>query len=283
MNRRTLRVGGSLLDYGQPLIMGILNITSDSFYDGGQYLSIDKAMARVGEIIAEGADILDVGAFSSRPGAHLVSAEDQLSLLTPIVTEIVKSYPDVVLSVDCYHSLVVEKLSRITPFIVNDITGFSQDEKLLDVVKDLDFAYVLMHIKGTPADMQTKASYTDVVFEVISELSAKLHLLRSKGIEELIVDPGFGFAKTKDQNFEILRKLRAFGVLGQPIMVGLSRKSMVYKPLGTDPDNALNGTTALHMAALLNGANILRVHDVKEAVETRILWEQLQSPELNIN
>ncbi len=278
MKRQTLRVGGALLTYEQPLIMGILNLTTDSFYDGGKYINLDSAMSRVQEIVDEGADILDIGAFSSRPGAHLVSAEQQLSLLTPVFTEVVKSHPDLVLSVDCYHSTVVEALSKISPFIINDITGFSQDERLLDVIKDLGLAYVLMHIKGTPADMQSKAQYTDVVFEVISELSAKLHILKSKGINEVIVDPGFGFAKTTAQNYELLRKLNAFGVLGHPIMVGLSRKSMIYKPLQSDPSKALNGTTALHMAALLNGARILRVHDVKEAVETRILWTQLQSP-----
>ena len=258
--------------------MGILNLTTDSFYDGGKYLSLHKAMSRIQEMVEEGADILDIGAFSSRPGAHLVAAEQQLSLLTPVVKEVVKTFPDLVLSVDCFHSEVVQTLGELTNFIVNDITGFSQDESLLDVIRSLDLAYVLMHIRGIPEDMQSNAKYSDVVFEVISELSAKLHFLNSKGISEVLIDPGFGFAKSTAQNFEILRKLNAFGVLRRPIMVGLSRKSMIYKTLGLNPSEALNGTTALHMTSLLNGASILRVHDVKEAVETRTLWQQLQSP-----
>lgn len=274
----TLKVGNTLLDYSQPLIMGILNITNDSFYDGGQYLLLDSAMKQVQLMLDEGADIIDVGAFSSRPGAHLVSAEQQLESLQPVITEIVKSLPDAVLSIDCFHGSVVNALSDIGPFIVNDITGFSQDASILEAVSDKGCPYVLMHMRGTPADMLTQTDYSDVVFEVIDDLIMKIYKLKSKGIDQVIIDPGFGFAKTTTQNFEMLRKLGAFDVLERPIMVGISRKSMVYKTLSTDPKGALNGTTALHMAALMNGADILRVHDVKEAVETRTLWAQLQSP-----
>ncbi len=278
MNRYTLKVGNTLLDYSQPLIMGILNITEDSFYDGGQYTQVESAMKQVQLMLDQGADIIDVGAFSSRPGAHLVPSREQLSLLKPIVAEMATSFPEVILSIDCFHGAVVNDLSTISPFIVNDITGFSQDPTILDALSSHGCPYVLMHMRGTPDDMQTRTAYTDVVFEVIDDLIAKIYELNSRGIDQIIIDPGFGFAKTSAQNFEMLRKLGAFDVLERPIMVGVSRKSMIYKTLSTDPHGALNGTTALHMAALMNGADILRVHDVKEAVETRTLWSQLQFP-----
>lgn len=278
MKLSTLNVGGTLIDYSQPLIMGILNITKDSFFDGGQYLLIDSAIAQVQKMLDDGADIIDIGAFSSRPGAHLVSAEEQLRLLTPVLTEIASTYPSAVLSIDCFQSQVVKALGSITPFIVNDITGFNLDPTILDVVSDLGCPYVLMHMRGTPADMQTKTEYTDVVFEVLDDLIQKIFELNSRGIDQIIIDPGFGFAKTTEQNFAMLKKLEAFDVLERPVLVGISRKSMIYKTLGSNPQNALNGTTALHMAALMNGADILRVHDVKEAEETRTLWEQLQFP-----
>ena len=260
--------------------MGILNLTKDSFYDGGQYLNEDKAKAHINKMIAEGVDIIDLGAFSSRPGANLVSNADQIKILEPMVSFMSSQYPNCPISLDVFHSEVVNELAPITSFLVNDISGFSWDDHLIQAVSDYNLPYVLMHIKGTPKDMQSMTSYKDVTFEVLDYLAKKVHILKSAGINEIIIDPGFGFAKTTAQNFELLAKLNVFNIFEYPIMVGLSRKSMIYKTLGLKPQEALNGSTALHMTSLMNGAKILRVHDVKEAKETLTLWEQLQSPEL---
>ncbi len=274
---QTINLGGTLLPYDRPLIMGILNLTRDSFYDGGKYLDLDKAEAHVHQMLSDGADIIDLGAFSSRPGAELVPAAQQLAILEPFVKRIVASIPDIILSIDTFSAEVVKKLADITPFIVNDISGFSYDDLLVPTVADLGLPYILTHNTGTPKDMQSKADYQDVVSSVLFQLSEKLHVLRSAGVKELVVDPGFGFGKLVDHNYQLLSKLEVFKILKCPVMVGLSRKSMIYKPLKTSANEALNGTTALHMVALMNGAQILRVHDVKEASETRILWMQLHS------
>jgi len=271
----SLNIGGQLLQLKRPLIMGILNLTKDSFYDGGRYIELDKALAQFQKMMESGADIIDIGAFSSRPGAQSVSVEDQLELLEPFLREVSKQFDHVPISIDCFQSGVVSTLAEIKPFIVNDITGFSQDEDLLKVVAELGLPYVLMHMRGTPETMQTLTTYDDLCFDILRDLSQKVHELRKNGISEFIIDPGFGFAKTTAQNFELLANLEVFGLFERPIMVGLSRKSMIYKTLGLKPDQALNGTTALHMTALMNGAQILRVHDVSEAVETRNLWQQL--------
>jgi len=275
--RQTLNIGGKLLHIERPIVMGILNLTRDSFYDGGRYLDMDKAEEQFDRMISEGATIIDIGAFSSRPGAELVPAKDQLAILEPFVTRIASKYPETVISIDTYDAEVVRELAPIKPFVVNDISGFSYDEGLLDVVAEFNLPYILMHIQGTPANMQVNIEYEDVVFSVLNYLSEKLHTLKSKGIRDIIVDPGFGFGKELDHNYQLLAKLEVFRILNCPVMVGLSRKSMVYKPLKISPELALNGSTALHMAALQNGAQILRVHDVKEAVETLTLWSQLHS------
>jgi len=274
---QTINLGGKLLPYDKPLIMGILNLTRDSFYDGGEYLDQDKAEIQVLKMLNAGADIIDIGAFSSRPGAELVSAAQQLAILEPFIRRIVDHIPDITLSIDTFSAEVVRKLASITPFIVNDISGFSFDDQLIPTVADLGLPYILMHNTGTPKDMQSKANYDDVVSSVLFDLSEKLNFLRTSGVQELIVDPGFGFGKLVDHNYQLLTKLEVFKILKCPVMVGLSRKSMIYKPLESTANEALNGTTALHMVALMNGAQILRVHDVKEASETRILWTQLHS------
>lgn len=274
---KTLKIGDRLLDLSQPIVMGILNITADSFYDGGEYLVLDKALDRVGQMLEEGASLIDIGAFSSRPGAELVDAESQIKALRPVIEGIKEHYPEALLSIDAYQAEVIEGLASLGPFLVNDVTGFNLDSRLLDVVAHHNLPYALMHIKGTPKTMQSLATYDDVAFEILDYFSAKMHILATKGIKEVIIDPGFGFAKTPEQNFEILRKLEVFKILNAPLMVGLSRKSMIYKTLGSTPQQSLNGTTALHMAALHNGADILRAHDVKEAKETITLWNHLQA------
>lgn len=273
----TINIGGHLLEIDKPLVMGILNLTKDSFYDGGRYTDVDKAMQQVELMLSEGADIIDLGAFSSRPGAELVAAEKQIAVIKPVMEAIGSDFPDAVLSVDTFSSAVVEALAGIQPFIVNDISGAAWDEHLLDKVASLRLPYILMHIQGTPEMMQDSPSYDDVTMSVLTYLAKKLHHLKGCGIHDVIIDPGFGFGKSLSHNYELLAKLDVFKILDHPIMVGLSRKSMIYKPLGNTPESALNGTTALHMASLMKGAGILRVHDVKEAVETRNLWLQLLS------
>lgn len=238
---------------------------------------MDKALQQFEELVSSGADIIDIGAFSSRPGAASVSADEQLSRLKPFLTEVSLHFREVPISVDCFESEVVRELAKIKPFLVNDITGFSHDPSLLATIAELGLPYVLMHMRGTPQTMQSMTDYEDLCFEILRDLAVKLHKLKQVGVRDVIIDPGFGFAKTTDQNFEMLSNLDVFSLFERPVMVGLSRKSMIYKTLGTEPGSALNGTTALHMAALMKGARILRVHDVTEALETRKLWQQLQS------
>jgi len=273
----TLNLGGKLLDLRTPLIMGVLNLTKDSFYDGGKYDQLDAAMHQVAKMLEEGADLIDIGAFSSRPGAKMVTPKEQLAQLLPVVEKVLTVHPDIALSIDTWSSEVVAELYKLSPFIVNDISGFQYDDKLLSSVAKCQLPYVLMHIQGKPENMAHKTDYEDVSFEVLRYFADKLHALRQSGIKDVIVDPGFGFAKTTAQNFELLAKLNVFNVFDRPLLVGLSRKSMIYKTLGIDPAEALNGTTSLHMVALMKGARILRVHDVKEASETRTLWAELHS------
>lgn len=268
----TINFGGHLLPLHTPKIMGILNITTDSFYDGGKYNQVDKALTQFEKMLSEGADIIDIGSFSSRPKAPLVPAGEQIEKMDIILSEIFKSYPEIPLSIDTYSSGVVKHFAEKGPFMVNDISGFAFDDNLVSTVAELKLPYVLMHMRGKPETMLDLAKYDDISFEILKYLANKIQLLRQQGVEDIVIDPGFGFAKSIDQNFELLRKLEVFGVLDYPVMVGLSRKSMIYKTLGMKPENALNGTTALHMLALERGAKILRVHDVQEASECRNLW-----------
>lgn len=274
---KTLKIGGQLLELDKPLIMGILNLTQDSFYDGGRFLQIDAALAQVRKMDSEGADIIDIGAFSSRPGAEMVPEAQQIKTIKPVLVAILEEFDDIKLSIDTCHSAVVRALSQLGNFIVNDISGGQWDSDLTDTVAELGLPYVLMHIQGTPADMQDAPHYDDVTMDVLTYMASHIHSLKKKGITDIIIDPGFGFGKTIGHNYNLLAKLDVFKILECPIMVGLSRKSMIYKPLEISATEALNGTTALHMTSLMNGATILRVHDVKEAVETRNLWLQLQS------
>ncbi len=274
---KTIRIGKQLISVDKPLVMGILNLTPDSFYDGGKYNDFASAMTQIALMVEEGVDILDLGAFSSRPGAKMVPASKQISILRPVIEEVLKIYPELPLSIDTCYADVVHSLAELTSFIVNDISGAQWDDRLLDAVAQHKLPYVAMHIHGTPETMQDDPEYKDVCMEVLRYLANLQIKLRKRGITDVIIDPGFGFGKTIQHNYQLLEKLEVFQILQSPVLVGLSRKSMVYKPLNITAAEALNGTTALHMMALSKGAGILRAHDVKEALETRNLWVQLQS------
>ena len=247
--------------------MGILNLTPNSFYDGGKYTNDADVLKQVEQMLFDGADFIDVGAYSSKPNAEFVSEQDELDRLIPIVKSILKEFPNTLLSIDTFRSQVAKQAIEAGACIINDISAGNLDDKMMETIATLQVPYIMMHMKGTPQTMMQLSNYEDVVKEVLFYFSEKIALARSFGINDLIVDPGFGFAKTVEQNYEILQKLELFSILELPLLVGISRKSMIYKPLQTTPDKALNGTTALNMMALTKGAKILRVHDVKEAVE----------------
>lgn len=266
---------GTLLDLSTPKIMGILNLTPDSFFDGGKYKGKDKIMKRVEEMISEGMDLIDVGGMSSRPGAELIPVQEELDRVLPIIEWIRSDFPDLLISVDTIRSKVAKEVIERGAHIINDISGGNLDPKMLETVGAYNVPYVLMHMKGTPASMQEAPVYEDLLLEVFDYLLAKIDACKKANIKDVIVDPGFGFGKTIPHNYTLLRNLQEFARLDCPILVGLSRKSMIYKVLGGDASTALNGTTALHMMALENGANLLRVHDVKAAKEALILWQTL--------
>lgn len=258
---------GKLIDLAFPKVMGILNLTPNSFYDGGKYENEPAILKQVEQMLAEGADFIDIGAYSSKPNAEFVSTKEELNRLIPVVKAIVKQFPQILISIDTFRSEVAKQAIETGATLINDISAGNLDAKMMETVANLQVPYIMMHMKGTPQTMMDLTNYEDVVKEVLFYFSEKIALARSFGINDIIVDPGFGFAKTVEQNYEILQKLALFSILELPILVGISRKSMIYKPLQTSADKALNGTTALNMMALTKGAKILRVHDVKEAVE----------------
>ena len=271
-----LNIGGQLLDLSTPRVMGILNVTPDSFYDGGEYESVSNAIFQVEKMVSEGTDIIDIGGFSSRPNAKLISEEEELSRILPVIKEVREQFPDVILSVDTYRAKVVERISQFTACIVNDITASSQDSNLLKCVSELGFPYILMHMKGLPDNMQDNPQYVNIAKELLDFFAVQIAGLRKAGINQVILDPGFGFGKSIGHNYTLLKKMSLFELFDLPILVGISRKSMIYKVLNNKANEALNGTTALHMMALLNGATILRAHDVKEAKETITLYQQIK-------
>lgn len=275
--KHSLNCRGKLLDLSRPAIMGILNITSDSFYDGGKYLESGAIMERVRQMVSEGADILDIGAMSSRPGSQPLAEETETRRLAEAMELIRKDYPEIPISVDTYRPKVARKM--ITEFnadIINDITAGGETEEMFEVVSDLKVPYIIMHMQGDPHTMQKKPHYKDVIDEILFFLAEKTLRLRKIGVNDIVIDPGFGFGKTLDHNYQLLSHLDVFRALELPILTGISRKSMISGLLNTDPENALNGTTALNMYALTKGSNILRVHDIKEAVETRDLFCKLR-------
>jgi len=269
----TLNCKGQLLDLSSPKIMGVLNMTPDSFYDGGMYVHLDNAMKNVEKMILEGADIIDVGGMSSRPGAEIISVEKELSRVLPVISAIAVRYPNQLISIDTVHGEVAKKAIDAGASIVNDISGGSIDSGIYQVCIDERVPYVLMHIQGKPENMQDNPSYENVTLDILSYLKQKVYELRKMGMKDIVVDPGFGFGKTIEQNYELLRKMNVFNILECPILAGVSRKSMIYKYLNITPQEALNGTSIANTYALINGAKILRVHDVNEAKECLQLFE----------
>jgi dihydropteroate synthase len=258
---------GKLIDLATPKVMGILNVTPNSFYDGGKYKNESEIVKQVETMLVDGADFIDVGAYSSKPNAEFVSEEEEIARLIPVLKLVLKEFPTTLLSVDTFRSEVANVAVKSGASIINDISAGGLDDKMMETIGKLQVPYIMMHMKGTPQTMTQLTQYDDIVKDMLFYFSEKVALARSFGINDLIIDPGFGFAKTVEQNFEIMQKLELFKVLELPILAGVSRKSMIYKPLDLTPEKALNGTTALNMIALTKGASILRVHDVKEAVE----------------
>jgi dihydropteroate synthase len=263
----TINCNGTLIDLSSPKVMGILNVTPNSFFDGGKYADEKAILIQVEKMIVDGATFIDIGGYSSKPSAEYVSEEMELKRVVPIIQNIVREFPDVILSIDTFRSSIAKAAIENGAAIINDISAGNLDDKMFKTVADLKVPYIMMHMKGTPQTMQTLAQYENIVKEILFYFSEKIAKARSFGINDLIVDPGFGFSKTLEQNFEVLNKLQLFQMLELPILSGISRKSMIYKTLETTAEFALNGTTSLNTISLLKGAKILRVHDVKEAVE----------------
>ena len=261
-----------LIDLHQPLVMGIINVTPDSFHEGSRVQDDALLLSRVQSFISQGVGIVDVGAVSTRPGAEEVSETIEIERIENAVRLIANHFPSLIISVDTFRSNVARMAIDHGAHIVNDVSGGSLDKHMFATIAELNVPYILMHSRGNSQNMQDLTNYNNVTIDVNKELSEKVHVLRELGVKDIIIDPGFGFAKTLEQNFKLLNELALFSSLGCPILVGLSRKSMIYKTLNTSPKESLNGTTALNMVALLNGANILRVHDVKEAREVVELY-----------
>ncbi|MBF0598060.1 dihydropteroate synthase [Faecalibacter rhinopitheci] len=272
----TINCNGRLIDLSEPKIMGILNTTPNSFYDGGSSESMDIILKKVEKHIADGADILDIGGYSTKPGAEEVSEEDELIRTIPVIEALIKKYPELIISIDTFRGSVARAAINAGASIINDVSGFELDEEMLPTIAELKVPYILMHMKGTPQNMQNNPTYKDISLEVNEYFAKKIATLRSLGINDIILDPGFGFAKTLEHNYELFSKMEVLGYNEFPILVGISRKSMIHKFFDTTPQEALNGTTALNMVALQKGAKILRVHDVKEAKETLKIYNALQ-------
>ena len=273
--KRLLHVGGKYIDLSVPKIAGILNITPDSFYDGGKYLQKDQLDKQVERMLNEGADIIDVGACSSRPGAAEVSEEEEYKRLSLALETIREKWPDILISVDTTRAGMARKVIEIFRVnIINDISGGKADPEMFDVIATLQVPYIIMHMRGTPESMQQNTDYSDLLREIIEFFSQQIHTLSEKGVHDIVIDPGFGFSKTLEQNYQILYHLDVFQIFNLPILVGLSRKSMIHQLLNISPEQALNGTSALHIMALERGADILRVHDVAEARETILLFQK---------
>ncbi len=265
---KTINCKGNLIDLNKPKVMGILNLTPDSFYDGGKYRSERLILLQVEKMIVEGATFIDIGAYSSRPGAKDLSENEELERITQILELILKNFPDIFISIDTFRSKVAKTCVEIGACMINDISGGNLDTNMFETIAKLQVPYVLMHMPGTPQTMQTLTDYEDVVKDIIYYFSKKITQLNILGVNDIILDVGFGFGKTLDQNYELLQKLKLFESFDLPILTGISRKSMIYKLLNITADKALNATSVTNTIALLNGSNILRVHDVKEAVET---------------
>ncbi|MEM0518567.1 dihydropteroate synthase [Aequorivita flava] len=273
----TINCHGTLIDFSVPKVMGIINVTPDSFYDGGKSFTEDEILKQAEQMQAEGATFLDIGGYSTRPGADEISESDEIERVVKAIKIILKNLPNALLSVDTFRSAVAIKAVEAGAAIVNDVSGGTLDARMYKTVAKLKVPYILMHMRGTPKTMAQRTDYNNVTLEVLKHLSEKIARARAEGIHDIIADPGFGFAKTRQQSFQVLNNLELFQNLGIPVLAGISRKSMIYKTLETNVENALNGTTVLNTVALLKGASILRVHDVKEAVECVKLFQNLKS------
>lgn len=273
----TINCNGKLIDLTTPKVMGILNLTPDSFYDGGKYGDIDAAISQVEVMLSDGATFIDVGAYSSRPGATDISVEEEERRLIPVVRQLVTTFPEIVISVDTFRASVAKKAIEAGAAIVNDISAGMLDDDMMAVVGALQVPYIMMHMRGTPQTMKQLTTYDNFLKEVMYYFSERVAVAKSHKINDLVIDPGFGFAKTTAQSFELLNNLDLFKAFEMPVLAGVSRKSMIYKTLDVAADGALNGTTVLNTVAISKGARILRVHDVKEAMEVISLSNALTS------
>ncbi len=267
---------GKLVDLTEPKIMGILNTTPDSFFAGSRSQNIDSALKRIEKLLEEGADFIDIGGMSTRPGSAEVSETEELERVVPVVEAAVHKFPEILISVDTYRAKVARETIETGAAILNDISAGSMDENLFQTVAALQVPYILMHMQGTPQNMQQNPVYDDVTLEVNQFLSEKIRVLKELGVNDIILDPGFGFGKTVQHNYELFKNMDLLGFWEFPLLVGISRKSMITRLLDIPPDEALNGTTVLNTLALQKGAKILRVHDVKEAQQTLMIWKQFQ-------
>lgn len=262
---QTINAKGTLITFDKPLIMGILNVTPDSFFDGGQHNSLDLALQHAEQMIHDGVDIIDIGAYSSRPGAPLISAQEEIDRALPAIHKIRDNHPHILLSIDTFRADVAAAAVHAGVHIINDISGGNLDENMFQTVANLQVPYILMHMRGTPENMQQQTDYKDIVTDIALYFGEKVSQLRALGVKDIILDPGFGFSKTIDQNYELLLRTDEFAYFNLPILGGISRKSMIYKKLGITPQESLNATTALNTLLLERGVQILRVHDVAEA------------------
>jgi dihydropteroate synthase len=273
----TINCKGQLIDLSTPKVMGIFNVTPDSFFDGGKYKNETDILNQVETMLHHNATFIDIGGYSSRPGADFVSIEDELNRVVPVVKLILKHFPEALISIDTFRSDVAKQSIDSGAALINDISAGKLDKNMLSTIGKLGVPYIMMHMKGNPKTMQQHTQYDDLLKEIIVYFAEQIELARAEKINDIIIDPGFGFAKTLKQNFELLNKFELLQITDQPLLAGISRKSMIYKTLNTTAENALNGTTALHMVALQKGAKILRAHDVKEAMECVTLYNKLQS------
>ncbi|EIA08384.1 dihydropteroate synthase [Flavobacterium frigoris] len=275
----TINCIGRLIDLATPKVMGILNVTPNSFFDGGKYRpgpsGESEILSQVEKMLLDGATFIDIGGYSSKPNADFVSEEEELDRIVPVVRSILKHYPEAVLSIDTFRSAVAEACIKNGAAMINDISAGMLDEKMMEVVAKFNVPYIMMHMRGTPQTMQNMINYDDIVKEMLFYFSERIHKARSLGINDLIIDPGFGFAKNLEQNYEVFQKLELFEMLELPLLVGVSRKSMITKSLDISSAEALNGTTVLNTIALTKGAKIVRVHDVKEAMESVTLFNKI--------
>lgn len=271
----SLNCRGRLLDLSQPVVMGILNVTPDSFYDGGRYTNVTHALIQAETMLEEGASIIDVGGMSTRPNAEMIDPAIEQKRVLPVIEAILKLFPDTIISIDTIYAQTARAAADAGVSIINDVSGGRLDANMYETVAELGLPYILMHSKGTPQTMTKLTEYSDVVAEVLDFFIQETGKLKALGVKDIVIDPGLGFAKKMEHSYTLLKSLEVFKILDYPIMAGVSRKSMIYRLLNTDAANALNGATALHMVALQNGARILRVHDVLPAMEVIKLWETL--------